>query len=110
MEAPPASVWSGLARNDEMSGPTQTTRSASPSALASEGRMAWACGDAPGGTSSAGSPTPCITDAVIECIGRIEATTFGGSAFAAVAKAHTSNASHIARMTDSHIVMLFDYA
>ena len=45
--------------------------------------MEYVCGEAPGGNSNAGSPTPSITIATKLWIGAISATTFGVSAAAA---------------------------
>ena len=41
--------------------------------------MEWPCGDAPGGTISAGSPTPSITRATSECTGAISVATCGAA-------------------------------
>ena len=45
--------------------------------------MAWPCGEAPPGTSSAGSPTPPITPATRAWIGFIDAAIRGASPAAA---------------------------
>ena len=81
-----------MSRKVSRSGSTRNTISALASARASDGRSEKAWGDAPGGTSSLGSPTPSMTAATSEWTGAIDTTTSGAASAAGATVAPSARA------------------